>query len=48
MLSSEQKKNEELAATNISMNRELQAVKAYIQRLEEFPIQSPDILSRAK
>lgn len=43
VLSSEQKKNEELAAANASMNTELQAVKAYIQRLEEFPVQSSGI-----
>ncbi|KGO41767.1 hypothetical protein PEX2_107620 [Penicillium expansum] len=43
ILSSEQKKNEELAAANASMNTELQAVKAYIQRLEEFPVQSSGI-----
>ncbi|KAJ5300253.1 hypothetical protein N7508_007496 [Penicillium antarcticum] len=43
ILSSEQKKKEELEAANASMNTELRAVKAYIQRLESFPAQSSDI-----
>jgi chromosome segregation ATPase len=43
MLSTEQKKSEDLEAANTSMNTELQALKAYIQMLKEFPVQSSDI-----
>jgi chromosome segregation ATPase len=43
MLSSQQKKNEELRTANASMSKELQAVRARIQKLEVFPVQSSDI-----
>ncbi|KAJ5406602.1 hypothetical protein N7465_007886 [Penicillium sp. CMV-2018d] len=36
MLSSQQKKNEELETANASMSTELQAVRARIQKLEDF------------
>ncbi|KAJ5111857.1 hypothetical protein NUU61_001487 [Penicillium alfredii] len=43
VLSSEQKKNGELEATNASMSTELQAVRAHIQRMDNFIVQSSDI-----
>ncbi|KAJ6045328.1 hypothetical protein N7499_004107 [Penicillium canescens] len=43
MLSSQQKKNEDLETANASMSTELQAVRARIQKLEDFPVQSSDI-----
>ncbi|KAI2720819.1 hypothetical protein CBS147332_4059 [Penicillium roqueforti] len=44
MLSAEEKKTKDLEGANTSMDTELQAVKAHIQRLEEFPIQPSAIL----
>ena len=38
MLSSQQKKNEELETANASMSTELQAVRARIQKLEVFVV----------
>ncbi|OQD61619.1 hypothetical protein PENPOL_c016G05337 [Penicillium polonicum] len=43
VLSSQQKKNEELESANASMSTELQATRARIQKLEDFPVQSSDI-----
>lgn len=43
ILSSEQKKTEDLEAANASMTTELQAVRAHIQKLEGFPAQSSKI-----
>jgi hypothetical protein len=39
----EQKKSEDLEAANASTTTELQAVRAHIQKLEDFPIQSSEI-----
>ncbi|KAJ5161927.1 hypothetical protein N7492_007319 [Penicillium capsulatum] len=41
--SSEKKKKEELEVTNTAMNAELHAVQGYIQKLENFRVQSSDI-----
>ncbi|KAJ5394211.1 uncharacterized protein N7487_011852 [Penicillium crustosum] len=43
MLLTEQKRSEDLEATNVSRNKELQAVRARIQTLEGFAVQSSDI-----
>jgi hypothetical protein len=43
VLSSEQKKNGELEAANASMSTELQAVRARIQRMDDFTVQFSDI-----
>lgn len=42
-LLSEQKRNEELQAANSSMNTELQAVRAHLQKLESFPVQFSEV-----
>lgn len=43
LLSSEQKKNGELEAANDSMSTELQAIRARIQRMDDFIVQPSDI-----
>ncbi|KAJ5805574.1 uncharacterized protein N7503_003176 [Penicillium pulvis] len=43
LLSSEQKKTEDLEVANASMNTDLQTVRAHVQNLEDLPVQSSDI-----
>lgn len=43
LLSSEQKKTEDLEAANASMDMEWQTVRAHVQNLEDLPFQSSDI-----